>query len=87
MKTYIDAGSLGEELEVEVSYEYTKCTPEVLYLSSGEPYSLGDSDEVKITSIFVVKYGFIVDLKEFNGWDYELLVEKIIESECGELKQ
>jgi hypothetical protein len=46
----LDLGVLGER-DVEVCFDYYPGTPDVMYLSNGDPGYPGDPDEANITSV------------------------------------
>jgi len=46
----VDLGILGE-IEVEVEYSYTPGTPDVMYLSNGDPGHPGDPAEFEILKV------------------------------------
>jgi hypothetical protein len=53
MKTTLDLNDLGENIEAEVIYDYTPSTPDVYYMSNGDPGYPGDPEEIEITKLFV----------------------------------
>jgi len=50
LKQIVDLGILGE-IEVDVDYDYSPGTPDVMYMPNGDPGSPGDPAELTINSV------------------------------------
>lgn len=79
MKTYLQLDNLGEDIEAEVEYNYTPATPNVYYLSNGDPGYPGDPEEIRITRTIVNFDGRFVDIP------VECLTESTYERICDEI--
>lgn len=67
----------GEEVEVTVEYNYTPGTPDVRYLSNGDPGYPGDPDEAEVTRVYRLGDKTKTDLRP-------KLTEETLESLCEE---
>lgn len=71
----------GTEVDVEVEYSYSPATPDVFYLSNGDPGYPGDPEEAEILGITEDKKGGrVIDEKEIDEKVFEYLVERACEA-------
>ena len=69
------------EVDVIVEYNYSPSTPDVFYLSNGDPGYPGDPEEAEILSIRLdEKNGRVISEEEISEKTFESLVEKACEA-------
>lgn len=75
----------GTEVDVEVEYSYSPSTPDVMYLSNGDPGYPGDPEECEILSVKLdEKNGRVLGEDEIDEKTYERLTEQISEEARNE---
>lgn len=71
----------GTEVDVVVEYSYSPATPDVFYLSNGDPGYPGDPEEVEVLSITEDKKGGrVIADDEIDEKTFESLEERICDA-------
>ena len=83
MKTILDLGDLGE-WEYNVFYNYTPSTPDVYYMTNGDPGYPCDPEEIEIISLRPVSLAApAVTVSDLTEAAYERICDEISEYEVS----
>lgn len=85
MNFLLDLGCLGDEVECEIDYDYSPATPDVWYMSNGDPGYPGDPEEIIINTIHCHMLNCDLPIARISDPEYDKLCAKISEYEGNKL--